>query len=90
MFEFAKKKEKEREFFIHLIEKIDTLELQNQFMFERIQCLEMDLQQHHPFSLYNARCWLPIFEMVLQPSRTNHLIFRALTRTPTGKNLILV
>lgn len=46
MFEFAKKKAKEREFFIHLIEKIDTLELQNQFMFERIQHLEMDLQQH--------------------------------------------
>jgi hypothetical protein len=46
MLEFAKKKEKEREFYIHLIEKIGTLELQNQFLYDRLEKLEIELAKH--------------------------------------------
>jgi hypothetical protein len=48
MFKFAKKKEKEREFYIHLIEKIGTLELQNQFLLERIKKLEQRIERLEP------------------------------------------
>ena len=40
MFKKAKKLEKEREFFIHIIEKLGTLETQNQFLYQRIKELE--------------------------------------------------
>ena len=48
MFRFAKKKEKEREFFIHLIEKIECIELQNQCLFEKIQKLEQRIERLEP------------------------------------------
>jgi chaperonin cofactor prefoldin len=41
-----KKKDKEFGFKIKIIEKIGTLETQNQFLFERIQKLEEELQKH--------------------------------------------
>ena len=41
-----KKKEKELNFKLKIIEKIGTLETQNQFLFERVQRLEEELQKH--------------------------------------------
>jgi chaperonin cofactor prefoldin len=43
---FKKKKEKELNFKLKIIEKIGTLETQNQFLFERVQRLEEELQKH--------------------------------------------
>ena len=43
---FKREKEKEFEFKMHIIEKIGTLEIQNQYLMERIKKLETELQQH--------------------------------------------
>lgn len=43
---FKKKKEKEFNFKLKVIEKIGTLETQNQFLFERVQRLEEELKKH--------------------------------------------
>ena len=43
---FKKKKDKEFNFKLKIIEKIGTLETQNQFLFERVQKLEKELQKH--------------------------------------------
>ena len=43
---FKKKKDKEFGFKLKIIEKIGTLETQNQFLFERVQKLEEELQKH--------------------------------------------
>lgn len=41
-----KKKDKDLEFKLKIIEKIGTLEAQNQFLMERIIALEEELQKH--------------------------------------------
>lgn len=41
-----KKKDKDFNFKLKIIEKIGTLETQNQFLFERVQKLEEELQKH--------------------------------------------
>ena len=43
---FKKKKEKDFNFKLKIIEKIGTLETQNKFLMERIQKLEEELQKH--------------------------------------------
>ena len=41
-----KKKDKDFDFKLKIIEKIGNLENQNQFLFERIKKLEIELQKH--------------------------------------------
>ena len=41
-----KKKDKDFNFKLKIIEKIGTLETQNQLLFERVQKLEEELQKH--------------------------------------------
>ena len=43
---FKKKKEKDFNFKLKIIEKIGTLETQNKFLLERIVALEEELQKH--------------------------------------------
>lgn len=43
---FKKKKDKDFNFKLKIIEKIGTLETQNKFLLERIQKLEEELQKH--------------------------------------------